>query len=105
MLIALGAEQSVYGGVAVGSTEPTEKGRNGGLLKARKLSSPYKSRTTIEEDALSEMLILAWTGGLPTMTITAPSPSASGSRRKLPTVRTKHIKRGSLSDEDKKFEL
>ena len=44
MLVAMGAEQSEYGGKAVGSTEPTEKGRNGGLLKARKCSSPWISR-------------------------------------------------------------
>jgi len=39
MLVAMGAEQSEYGGIAVGSVERTEKGRNGGgLLQARKLS-------------------------------------------------------------------
>jgi len=54
MLVAMGAEQSEYGGMAVGSIDPTEKGRNGGLLKARKSDSSCRSITTIEEDALSE---------------------------------------------------
>jgi hypothetical protein len=40
------------------------------------------------------------TGGLPTMTITAPSPT-SGSRRKLPTIKANHAKEESLSDDGK----
>jgi len=104
MLVAMGAEQSEYGGIAVGSVERTEKGRNGGgLLQARKLSISWVSYPEKQEDELQNAKLC--TGGLPTMTITAPSPSASGSRRQLPTVRTKHIKRENLSDEDKNFQL
>jgi hypothetical protein len=36
ILVAMGAEQSEYGGIAVSSNEPTENSKNEGLLKARK---------------------------------------------------------------------
>ncbi len=48
MQAAMGAEQSEYGGIAAGSTEPTEKGRSGGLLKARKSGSQFRSHTEFE---------------------------------------------------------
>lgn len=45
ILVAMGAEQSEYGGIAVNSTEPTEKGRSGGLLQARKSDASFRSPT------------------------------------------------------------
>jgi hypothetical protein len=39
MLLAMVAEQSEYGGIAVGPAESPDKGRCGGLLKTRKSDS------------------------------------------------------------------